>query len=48
MFALQRVNNYKKIKALAKEYVQSKRAKVTALLARKSKVIEKLKKRAEA
>jgi len=48
LFALERVNNSKKNKELAKEYVQLKRAKAKALLARKNKVLEKLKKRAAA
>jgi hypothetical protein len=48
LFALERVNNSKKNKELAKEYVQLKRAKATALLARKNKLLEKLKKKAAA
>lgn len=47
-FALERVNNSKRNKDLAKEFVQLKRAKATAILARKNKVIEKLQKRAAA
>jgi len=41
-FALERVNNSKRNKDLAKEFVQLKRAKATAILARKNKVLEKL------
>jgi len=48
LFALERVNNSKKNKELAKEYVQLKRAKATALLARKNKLLDKLKKKAAA
>jgi len=48
LFALERVNNSKKNKELAKEYVQLKRAKAKALLARKNKLLDKLKKKAAA
>ena len=43
-FALERVNNAKKHRELAKEYVQLKRAKAAAVLSRKNKVLDRLKK----
>ena len=47
-FALERVKNAKKHRELAKEYVQLKRAKAAAVLARKNKVLDRLKKQVEA